>query len=150
MNPPTQPPTPLFLNIRQHWSNNNVHLSHAHQCPECSHNTYQPKYDIRYTCTARSYQKQFTQSIIQKHTLTMTVRGRGAIWSITFPERLFKLFTYYPPPPPYLFFFCLVYPASFLSFRISLFLFYPFDFTNGQNLTLCHLLFSHNHKQIRP
>ena len=38
--------------------------------------------------------------IIQKHTLTMTVRGRGAIWSITFPERLFKLFTYYPPPPP--------------------------------------------------
>ena len=30
----------------------------------------------------------------------MTVRGRGAIWSVTFPERLFKLFTYYPPPPP--------------------------------------------------
>ena len=32
-------------------NNNNVHLSCAHQRPERSHDTYQPKYDIIYTCT---------------------------------------------------------------------------------------------------
>ena len=41
-------------------NNNNVHLSHAHQRPEHSHSTYEPKYDIAYTCGAQSYQKQLT------------------------------------------------------------------------------------------
>ena len=35
-------------------NNNNVHLLRAHQRPECSHNTYYPKY-ILYTCRAQSY-----------------------------------------------------------------------------------------------
>ena len=34
------------------YDNNNVHLSCAHQRPERSHDTYQPKYDILYTCRA--------------------------------------------------------------------------------------------------
>ena len=38
----------------------NVHLSHAHQRPEHSHSTYEPKYDILYTCRAQSSQKQLT------------------------------------------------------------------------------------------
>ena len=32
-------------------NNTNVHLSFAPQCPERSHDTYQPKYDILYTVT---------------------------------------------------------------------------------------------------
>ena len=34
------------------WINNNVHLSCAHQRPELSHDTYEPTYDILYTCRA--------------------------------------------------------------------------------------------------
>ena len=36
-------------------NNSNVHLSLAHQRPERSHDTYQRKYDILYTCRAQSY-----------------------------------------------------------------------------------------------
>ena len=37
--------------------NNNVRLS----CPERSHDTYQPKYDILYICRAQSYQNNLHQ-----------------------------------------------------------------------------------------
>ena len=64
--------TERSMRLDESWNNNHVHLSHAHQCPERSHNTYEPKYDILYTCRALSYQKQFTSSIIRKHTHTHT------------------------------------------------------------------------------
>ena len=37
-------------------NNDNVHLPCTHQCPEHSHNTYYPKYNILYTRRVQSYQ----------------------------------------------------------------------------------------------
>ena len=36
-----------FNNNNNNNNNNNVHLSRAHQRPERSHDTYEPKYDIQ-------------------------------------------------------------------------------------------------------
>ena len=42
----------LDVKIQELTNNNNVQLSCAHQRPERSHDTYEPKYDILYTCRA--------------------------------------------------------------------------------------------------
>ena len=55
-------------------NNNNVHLSCAHQRPERSHDTYQPKYDILYTRRAQSYQNNLHNYLEKK---MMKKRRRG-------------------------------------------------------------------------
>ena len=54
------------IGVERHHANNNVHLSCAHQRPEHSHDTYQPKYDIIYTCRAQSYQNNLHKVLYRK------------------------------------------------------------------------------------